>query len=83
MNKKLRKVDACTYEVGNSGYFVEQMACGYWDGYLPNDPETRRVRVWSTLHYPTRAQAVRAIEAEIRFINKSVREAIAKMEKSR
>ena len=59
MNATFRKVEACRYEYAGTGYYVEQMANGKWDAYLPGEDHT--IRQWQSVYHPTRRSAGSAI----------------------
>lgn len=74
--KKLKKIDGCTYKVGDTGYFVERMENGLWDAYLPQAWD-RRLRLWESIRHATRKAAITAAGMERRRINKAVKRALS------
>ena len=62
-----RKIESCVYEYDGTGYYVEQMANGYWDAYRPSS-SIPGVRVWDSPMHKTRESAAAAIRAHERYI---------------
>lgn len=72
-----RWIEPCVYEVGTTGYRVEQMQDCSWDAYLPDAWD---IRLWQSVRHGTRASATMAVSAERRRIAKAVHTAVTKVD---